>query len=110
MSHFLTEKTFRAGLANYLREFSYKAAEQDDLWRHLTSQGHADKTLPEDVTVKQIMDTWTLQMGFPVVTATRDYDGKSAKLTQERFLVSSTDESDTHCYKWWIPITFAPSG
>ena len=65
---------------------SYKAAEQDDLWHHLTSQAHIDKTLPEDVTVKQIMDTWTLQMGFPVITVTRNYDDKTAKLTQVKWL------------------------
>ena len=66
---------------------SYKAAEQDDLWRHLTAQAHADNTLPEDVTVKQIMDTWTLQMGYPVVTVSRDYDNNTATLTQVYKLV-----------------------
>ena len=29
---------------------------------------------------------------------------------QERFLVTSPLESDTHDYKWWIPITFAAAG
>ena len=43
----------------------FAAAEQDDLWHYLTEQAHRDKTLPEDLTVKIIMDTWTLQMGFP---------------------------------------------
>ena len=40
MEHFLTQQTFRRGLANYLNELKYKAAEQDDLWEHLTEQGH----------------------------------------------------------------------
>ena len=43
----------------------FAAAEQDDLWHYLTEQAHRDKTLPKDLTVKNIMDTWTLQMGFP---------------------------------------------
>ena len=30
------------------------------------------------------MDTWTLQMGFPVVEVRRDYDKRSAQLTQVR--------------------------
>ena len=30
------------------------------------------------------MDTWTLQMGFPVVEVTRDYEANSAQLTQVR--------------------------
>ena len=29
---------------------------------------------------------------------------------QERFLVTSPLESDTHEYKWWVPITFAAAG
>ena len=28
------------------------------------------------------MDTWTLQMGFPVVNVTRDYDSNEATLIQ----------------------------
>ena len=60
------------------------AAEEDDLWQYLTTQAHTDNTLPEDVTVKQIMDTWTLQMGLPVVTVTRNYDKDQAILSQVR--------------------------
>ena len=60
----------------------HQAAEQDDLWFYLTSQAHIDGTLPEDVTVKQIMDTWTLQMGYPVVTVTRNYDDNTALISQ----------------------------
>ena len=61
---------------------AFKAAAQDDLWHYLTLQAHADKTLPSDVTAKIIMDTWTLQMGFPVVTVTRDYNNNEATLKQ----------------------------
>ena len=34
-------------------------------------QAHRDGTLAMDMDVKTIMDTWTLQMGFPVITVTR---------------------------------------
>ena len=52
----------------------YRNAEQDDLWSHLTSAAHDDESLPEDMSVKEIMDTWTLQMGYPVVHVERDYE------------------------------------
>ena len=61
---------------------AYKAAEQNDLWHYFTTQAHIDKTLPAGVTVKTIMDTWTLQMGFPVVSVTRDYKSNEATLVQ----------------------------
>merc|ERR1711970_1556377 len=68
MDKFLTTQTFRQGLTNYLTELQSDAATQDDLWRHLTVQGHKDGTLPVSMDVKTIMDTWTLQSGFPVLT------------------------------------------
>ena len=45
-------------------------------------QAHSDGTLPKSVTVKEIMDTWTLQMGFPVVDVERNYDGNTADVKQ----------------------------
>ncbi|ROT69094.1 putative Aminopeptidase N precursor [Penaeus vannamei] len=85
-------------------EISYN---KDDLWKHLTLAAHEDGILPQDVTVKMIMDTWTLQMGYPVVKVTRSPDGTSATLTQERFLLEgSANSSSTTDYKWWVPLTF----
>ena len=63
---------------------AYGNAEQDDLWNALTQQAHVDKALGDNVTVKQIMDTWTLQTGFPVVTVVRDYNSDIAIITQVR--------------------------
>ncbi|XP_047740791.1 aminopeptidase N [Hyalella azteca] len=106
MNHFLSEPTLRQGLTNYLNHFKYKSAEQDDLWRFLTEQAHQDKNLPQDLTVKDIMDTWTLQMGYPLITVTVKGDG-SAMLSQERFLcVKNENSTDTHDYRWWVPISF----
>ncbi|KAL7640964.1 UNVERIFIED_CONTAM: hypothetical protein RMT77_008101 [Armadillidium vulgare] len=109
MSNFLTEDTFRKGLSKYLTEKAFKSAVQDDLWRHLTQQAHKDKTLDKNLTVKEIMDTWTLQKGFPVLNVVTDDRNGTATLTQERFLLSknasSSNTSDS--YRWWIPISFA---
>ncbi|XP_050688572.1 aminopeptidase N-like [Eriocheir sinensis] len=107
MNFFLTEATFRKGLTNYLTDRAYANAEQDDLWDFLTKAAHEDGTLPRDMTVKTIMDTWTLQMGYPVVKVTRSDDGTSATITQERFLlVKDPNSTDTHDYKWWVPLTY----
>jgi len=61
--------------------------------------------------VKTIMDTWTLQKGFPVITVIRDYDSNSATVSQSRFLVTFSPEmketkAGEHTYRWWIPLTF----
>ena len=41
------------------------------LWEFLTEAAKEDMTIPQQLTVKDIMDTWTLQMGFPLITAIR---------------------------------------
>jgi len=111
MNHYLTTSTFRQGLTNYLTELQFAAAEQDDLWRHLTVQGHKDGKLAEGVDVKTIMDTWTLQAGFPVVSVERYYENDTAKLRQDRFLIGESAEADaSENFGWWIPITFAAVG
>lgn len=87
MNHFLTTPVFKKGLTNYLNEKKFSNAEQNDLWAALTSQAHKDNIFDKSMSVKEIMDTWTLQTGFPVVTVNRNYPEKSATLTQERFLL-----------------------
>jgi len=60
----------------------YQSATQNDLWEALTLQAHADNVLDESISVKEIMDTWTLQTGFPVITVTRDYTTGDVHLKQ----------------------------
>ena len=38
------------------------------------------------------MDTWTLQMGYPLITVRRNYDARTARVSQERFLVGKSKE------------------
>ncbi|XP_042228344.1 aminopeptidase N-like [Homarus americanus] len=107
MNHFLTEATFRRGLADYLSALQYGSAVQDDLWEYLTKAAHQDQTLPPEMTVKMVMDTWTLQMGYPVIKVVRSEDGTSATISQERFrLTKRENQTTSHDYRWWVPLTF----
>jgi aminopeptidase N len=62
----------------------YSNAEESDLWEALTEQIRETPAslLPGNVTVKQVMDTWTLQNGYPVLTVTRNYNDGSATISQ----------------------------
>lgn len=60
---------------------AYGNANQDDLWAALQAQATQEGvSLP--ATVKDIMDTWTYKMGYPVITVTRDYQTGDAFVTQ----------------------------
>ncbi|KZR95847.1 Aminopeptidase N, partial [Daphnia magna] len=81
LANFIGAKSFRNGLTHYLRIHQYGNAVQDDLWNALDRQADLDQVfLPTNV--KTIMDTWTLKMGFPVVTVRRDYSSQNVTITQ----------------------------
>lgn len=113
MSMFLGENTFREGLTNYLNKFSYKNAEQDDLWWSLTQTAHKNRALPRNTTVKQIMDTWTTQAGYPILTVVRDYEQGTVGVTQKRYLSlkpSALRSRDNSHPAWWIPLSVLYAG
>lgn len=87
MDDFLTSEVFKKGLTNFLNARKYGSANQDDLWETLTKQAHESRVLEEDVTVKEIMDTWTLQTGYPVVNVSRNYNQRTVVITQQRFFL-----------------------
>lgn len=82
MGVFLGKATLEKGVGNYLKKYQYNNAEQDDLWQSLTEQAHSDGVLSKELTVKAVMDTWTLQTGYPVVTIQRNYGDYSAEISQ----------------------------
>ncbi|KAL1491457.1 hypothetical protein ABEB36_012054 [Hypothenemus hampei] len=107
MSLFLGEETLRSGVSNYLRQHRYHNAEQDDLWSSLTEAAHQKGTLPKNLSVKTIMDTWTLQTGYPVIHVIRNYKNGTAEISQERFLRDTIKLKTDGTPCWWIPLTYS---
>ncbi|XP_055326116.1 endoplasmic reticulum aminopeptidase 2-like, partial [Sitodiplosis mosellana] len=103
MQNFLGEETFKEALRTYLKDFQYKNAVHDDLWNVMTKFGHERETLPRNLTVKEIMDTWIVQAGYPVLSAIRN--GTSINISQQRYLLpNGIPSNDTQ--RWHIPITY----
>ncbi|XP_016663890.1 aminopeptidase N-like isoform X2 [Acyrthosiphon pisum] len=109
MNTFLGENTFKQGIRNYIHKYKFSNAEQDDLWCSLTEEAHRQGTLDKNLTVKQIMDSWTLQTGYPVLNVIRDYSAGTVTLSQERYLSIKSNGTDNKTC-WWIPITMTTSG
>ncbi|XP_047022834.1 aminopeptidase N [Helicoverpa zea] len=104
LNHVLKSDVFNAGVTNYLNSKMYGNAEQRDLWSALTSA--ARKTGDFDADVAVVMDSWTLQTGFPVLIVTRNYQNGTLYLTQERFvLINDTFGAQTSPI-WWIPVSY----
>jgi puromycin-sensitive aminopeptidase len=75
---------FRDGLRLYLKRHAYKNAVTEDLWQAL-----------EEVSgkpVREIMDSWTKQKGYPLVTIVpHETKADTYVFSQERFLSSGTE-------------------
>jgi puromycin-sensitive aminopeptidase len=92
LEQWLTPTVFRDGVRRYLTKHAYGSTEVTDLWDALEAQSGQP--------VRQVMDAWIWQPGYPLVMAVHD-DG-DAVLTQRRFSLSDTPPS------WWpIPVLSA---
>lgn len=106
MHLFLGDKTFRAGVNSYLKKYKYHNAEQDDLWECLTGFAHEHKVLPKELDMAKIMNSWTLQTGYPLVTVFRDYEKNLAVVNQQRYISDVSLNRDLLPECWFVPLSF----
>ncbi|XP_041459849.1 aminopeptidase N-like isoform X2 [Lytechinus variegatus] len=105
LNNFLGEEVFVDGLSYYLNSHKESNADSDDLWFALkeadVGKGNND--------VKAIMDTWTLQMGYPVVDLRR-HGANQLNASQEHFLVNPEAGVDDKYidlgYLWYVYLTY----
>ncbi|KAK7584255.1 hypothetical protein V9T40_005218 [Parthenolecanium corni] len=109
MSIFLGDDVLRDGLVNYIQEYQFSSANSEDLWTALTEVAITRNVLPENFTLKQIMDSWIMQPGYPYIDVKIDYTNRSATLSQKRYLSEdlSGNEASNPCYN--IPISYTTS-
>ncbi|XP_059169547.1 aminopeptidase N-like [Physella acuta] len=112
LRHFIGEETFKRGLNRYLTNHMYSTATHNDLWDAITEQASIDG---KGINVKDIMNTWTLQMNYPLVTISRDSSSADVVVvSQERYL-SNRNVVDPGLYqspfgyRWTIPVTITSS-
>jgi aminopeptidase N len=99
MEGFLTEELLWNGLLAYLNKYELQGAEQDNLFESLTEAGKS--VLPPGVTVKDIMDPWTLKSGYPIVRVTAA-GSRRIYISQEKFRLNQSDPQPLEL--WNIPL------
>ncbi|XP_027377051.1 aminopeptidase N [Bos indicus x Bos taurus] len=109
LSNFLTEDLFKKGLASYLQTFAYQNTTYLNLWEHLQMAVENQLSIRLPDTVSAIMDRWTLQMGFPVITV----DTNTGTISQKHFLLdpnSTVTRPSQFNYLWIVPISSIRNG
>ena len=105
LEQFLTPEVFRQGIYQYLEANQYANARTEHLWAALENASQRPVTA--------IMNTWTGQMGYPVLNvATRESGGQlELALSQERFVYDNLlGESEPEKLVWQVPVGITQSG
>jgi puromycin-sensitive aminopeptidase len=99
LEQFIGEEPFRNGVAAYLKKHSYGNTVTNDLWDALNAAS--------EYNVGDIMDTWILQGGYPLIRVHRTESG--IRLNQSRFL-QTPDETDQTLWKVPIHLKYSQNG
>ncbi|KAF5893715.1 endoplasmic reticulum aminopeptidase 1-like, partial [Clarias magur] len=102
LREFLSPDVFKKGIVSYLKRYSYQNTVNTHLWESLSAKQHSD----DELDVRAMMDTWTLQEGFPLITV--EVRGREVRLSQERYLKGG-DSSQTSGFLWHVPLTYVTS-
>ncbi|XP_061703986.1 glutamyl aminopeptidase-like isoform X2 [Cydia pomonella] len=101
---FIGEENFRRGVSDYLKKHKFGNTVTQDLLASLEPYFKKDNP---DLNLTYIMDTWTRQMGYPVLTVSKT--NTTYRVTQSRFLLdpeaTSPNDSDYN-YRWFVPVTY----
>uniref|UniRef100_A0A5S6R5A7 Aminopeptidase n=1 Tax=Trichuris muris TaxID=70415 RepID=A0A5S6R5A7_TRIMR len=93
---FIGDEAFKNGLQEYLKKYSYKNAEAENLWECLGNASKRD--------LATLCSTWTKRMGYPVIDVALEEDGgkRWLKFEQRRFLDSGSEDGSPTI--WQVPI------
>ncbi|XP_060746066.1 thyrotropin-releasing hormone-degrading ectoenzyme-like isoform X2 [Tachysurus vachellii] len=101
---------FQRGINDYLVKHEYGNTARDDLWN---SFSWAMRREGKDVDIKEVMDGWILQMGYPVVTiSTTESPENTVTISQQHFLYDTDAKIHHHqllnkSLQWRIPLKLA---
>jgi puromycin-sensitive aminopeptidase len=84
LEQYLGQPVFQKGISIYLNRHQFANTETSDLWAALEEASEQP--------VVQLMDSWIFHPGYPMVSVEQDADGKSVKLSQQRFSYISDAE------------------
>ena len=97
LENFLGEINFRTGIQSYMKEFAESNAAGDDLWRHLKAASNEP--------VDEIMKSWILQAGHPLVTVKLNSQDEKVTLDfQQKRFYSNPAVEHKEDQLWKIPL------
>ncbi|KAF8011554.1 hypothetical protein BT93_J1990 [Corymbia citriodora subsp. variegata] len=91
LQSYLGDAIFQKSLSSYMKRYAWKNAKTEDLWSVLTEES--------GVEVTNLMETWTKQKGYPLISV--NLNGHILAFEQSQFLLSGLAGEGL----WIVPIT-----
>ena len=85
ISHHQGEETFLEGVRHFLKRHAFGICEPADFWKALKDVS--------GISVASIMDAWTRNEGYPVVSVEEDEKSGTISITQNRFLIHKKEQT-----------------
>ncbi|GET89391.1 aminopeptidase-like protein [Leishmania tarentolae] len=95
---FVGEEGFQRGLMDYLSRYAYASATSLQLWEALSG--------PATPNLKEALQRWTREQGYPYVQAVHDTAAGTLALTQQRFYAVRDMAADEDTSVWKIPMFY----
>jgi puromycin-sensitive aminopeptidase len=97
LERYVGEQKFQGGIHKYLKDHSYGNATTEELWQSIATVSGAP--------VKQVMNGWVNQPGYPILTV-QHAEGSKVTFSQQRFFLAGPDAADKTI--WDVPIGVRP--
>lgn len=100
----LGEEQLQRCMIKFLNTFKQGSANTSQIWEAFQEQLVADNV---NMNIGDVMDTWTLQAGYPLVSVIRNYESDEISISQEHFLSESgtVNETSPYNYTWQVPVS-----
>jgi aminopeptidase 2 len=79
ISNHLGEETFLEGIRHFLKRYTFGNAKPGDFWEVIKDVS--------GISVASMMDVWTKNAGYPVISVVEDEKSGTISITQNRFLI-----------------------
>ncbi|KAH8275998.1 hypothetical protein KR018_005959, partial [Drosophila ironensis] len=106
---FVGTEVFVHSLRQYLQHRGEEATNQSVLWNIFQVESDRLLSLRPDIRVSQVMESWTMQPGYPLVTVERNYEKQEVRIAQKQFLrnpLGSGRRPTDRKFCWILPLTF----
>jgi puromycin-sensitive aminopeptidase len=96
LEQYLGEDIFQKGIALYMARHAYDNTDTNDLWNALEESS--------GLSVRQIMNNWIMEPGFPLVTVAAEASSIHFHQTPFKYLSYGNIDSDSKSTIWQIPV------